>query len=300
MDSIGSLAISVAMVIGPILAYIPQYVSISKTNFAVPDVPVIPKSAAGSDCELLDDHPSAAHYLEAFSPLVSFILVISSVIRILYWILIRFELPLLLQAIIIVIVQLALIEVIVRKRTRYRNDWAEKHGKDDAFLRHDAYRDVYYYSVIGLLIILLFSIVPLIVILVLSSKEPPINWTLMNYIAEAVGYSALFLESTVVVPQVVHNHLYPDTACKGLSKELVASWFLFDGLKTWIYWYRSAPNPFIVSGCIQITFDFVIVLQMIKYHFYNRRANRAPQRSAQHVKFSASIQSVEYIPQRGI
>lgn len=96
MQSIVESALCVALIFGPILGYIPQYGEISRT-----------------------------HNTEGFSTLVCFILIASNILRAFFWILKRFELTLLFQSLVMIVAQLALLELIVRlnlKRRPHKQD----------------------------------------------------------------------------------------------------------------------------------------------------------------------------------
>lgn len=81
------IALSIFLIIGPIVGYIPQYYEILSTR-----------------------------NVEGFSTMVSFILLISNIIRILFWILKRFDITLLYQSIVMIVAQIALLELITRIR----------------------------------------------------------------------------------------------------------------------------------------------------------------------------------------
>jgi PQ loop repeat len=85
-----SAVVDAAMVFAPVLGYIPQYRDMARN-----------RSAAG------------------FSPLVSLILLVASVLRTFFWIAVRFETTLLLQALVMIFAQLVLVELVVRLNNQH-------------------------------------------------------------------------------------------------------------------------------------------------------------------------------------
>lgn len=81
--------ISVGMVIGPILGYIPQYLEIRKTN-----------------------------HTGKFSTIVCFILLTCNSLRIIWYFLVHYQKTLLIQSVVMIMAQIALLELIVRLKRR--------------------------------------------------------------------------------------------------------------------------------------------------------------------------------------
>lgn len=85
------LLLCLALIFGPIAGYIPQYMQIKAT-----------------------DNPAG------FSTLVCFILIVSNILRVFFWMLKGFELSLLFQSIVMIFAQLILLELIVGIKLRRR------------------------------------------------------------------------------------------------------------------------------------------------------------------------------------
>jgi hypothetical protein len=95
------LLLCAALVFGPIIGYIPQYQQI-----------------------LLTRNP------QGFSTLVCFILIAANLLRVFFWVLKRFEVSLLLQSFVMIMAQLALLELIVRINLQRRPNKSEEHNYD--------------------------------------------------------------------------------------------------------------------------------------------------------------------------
>lgn len=79
------LLLGLGMVVGPVLAFLPQYLQIQ---------------SSGSS--------------EGFSPLICFILLTANILKVFFWLQKRFEITLLLQSVFMIIAQLALLDLLVR------------------------------------------------------------------------------------------------------------------------------------------------------------------------------------------
>ncbi len=344
MDGVLEAALCTTIVLGPAIAYVPQYVAMARTHLPVRPEPVgasrapsaesvgkgeagglgeregtvapnatplvpqtqcahsAPESTIGgrgsdppsrmSTTPLVGEasRPKADSHRncspnEALSPMLSFILLTSNALRVLYWALVHFEISLLLQSGVVIVMQVALIELIVRKRREFRAHASPGSGPRDLF------GDVFWYGLASVGILFAFSAATLLGALYvlldarISGGSP--DWDRVSLLAEAVGYAALLSEATVCMPQMVRNWRMPDTACAGLRWELVACWVLGDAVKTVVVWVRKAPMPFIVSGVVQVAVDSVIVGQMVHYRMTHKRtrvvlavpdASRAPSR----------------------
>lgn len=87
------LLLCIALVFGPIVGYIPQYLEIRNSQ-----------NPAG------------------FSTLVCFILISSNILRVFFWVLKHFEITLLLQSVVMILAQVLLLELIVRLELQRRPD----------------------------------------------------------------------------------------------------------------------------------------------------------------------------------
>ena len=258
------------IVLGPAIAYVPQYVAMARTNLPVqperalasrapsdesaaklqPDGPPGEEHAGGSaaphptplvpDAQAVHSAPASTRACrgsdppsrtsttplvpegacakaeaprkrvspnEALSPMLSFILLTSNALRVLYWALVHFELSLLLQSGVVVVMQVALIELIVRKRREFRAQLSPGAGPRDLF------GDVFWYGLASVGILFAFAAATLLAALYvlldarLSGGRP--DWGRVSLLADVVGYAALLSEATVCMPQMVRNWRMP-------------------------------------------------------------------------------------------
>ncbi len=129
---------------------------------------------------------------------------------------------------------------------------------DDAFWELSNLK--HYTTLISTLAILMANIVLINLVFVEST-----------IVTEAVGFSALLLESTLAMPQLYRNHI--NKSCAGLSLELVAAWVIGDLFKTVLFISRGSPAPFILCGLIQLSVDFGVVFQLYIYSAYNKASH---------------------------
>lgn len=80
---------------------------------------------------------------------------------------------------------------------------------------------------------------------------------------EVIGYIALGIEATLVVPQIMRNARRHSTS--GLTLMLVLTWVLGDSIKLVYFILDKQPLPFKICTCVQLCLDFVIVLQLFLY-----------------------------------
>lgn len=224
---------AVGLAIGPILGYIPQYLDIKRTR----------------------------HY-QGFSSVICFILLTSNILRILSYILERFDLALLIQSILMIIVQLLILQLIVKLSSRDILPVNSITGSTGRVVLVDnrtflsafwAWKSFFHY----ILFLTCFTSVFGAIVLVeeLFFHSPLLRVTFL--------YLSTLIESTLCMPQVYRNWVNKSTA--GLNKSLVASWFGGDVFKLGYYIFSRAPTPFTVCAAIQISVDIIIAFQIFRY-----------------------------------
>lgn len=209
---------------------------------------------------ILDDHINISG--EAFSPLISFILILANMMRVLYWFLHRFDYSLLFQSLTLTVMQFLMIEIIVRKR-RQTIVLLGRFGLLKS--GHGNFRDILIYCTITMGILFICGTLTLIAIF---GRKSLISESVVFGITNAIGYASLMIESAVCMPQVIRNWRIPEIACVGLRWELVLCWVVGDSIKTGVIFHRKAPLPFIVSGIIQIIVDIIIIAQILFYRMF--------------------------------
>lgn len=187
--------IALFIIFGPVIGYIFQYFEIEKS----------PKG---------------------FSLPISYILLASNLLRILFWHYKRFEDILMYQSIVMILVQLILLRLVCRVR-QY------------SFKRH----------------IQVLSIFALSLYTLRNIKY--------SFLTELVGTLALLIESGLGIPQFFQNMKVKST--EGLDLRLVLTWMIGDLVKTALFIYRSSPFQFIACGIVQMSVDILILWQFIRY-----------------------------------
>eukprot|EP00741_Cyanophora_paradoxa_P011747 tig00020563_g11351.t1 len=213
----------VGMVFGQIVGYIPQYKTIKDT-----------KNTGG------------------FSLFVSFVLVIANICRLFFWYGKRFEMTLVYQSIVMIIMQLALVELVVRCR-RARGPAAEKAVIwDMKFSNFWAWDDFTSYVAFLVFVVMILAL--------LSAIFISFEW-----FYEGLGFIALGTESMLALPQFLRNYRNKSTA--GLSSFLIFSWLFGDFCKLVYFFVLSAgpvPPQFPLFALLGSALDGALVWQTLR------------------------------------
>ncbi|CAG8495290.1 3488_t:CDS:2 [Paraglomus occultum] len=78
-----------------------------------------------------------------------------------------------------------------------------------------------------------------------------------------LGYMALGIESTVPMPQAWEN--FRRQSVEGFSPLILLMWFFGDTFKTFYFLYTASPLQFILCGIVQLSVDSLVVFQFILY-----------------------------------
>ena len=84
-----------------------------------------------------------------------------------------------------------------------------------------------------------------------------------NAYVETIGFISLLIESFLGAPQAISNFQRRSTA--GMSLGMIGGWFLGDGFKTIWFIYKGEPFQFLMCGIIQLSFDVLILIQVLLY-----------------------------------
>lgn len=220
-----------AMIIGGVAPYIPQYRQIRKTQDA-----------------------------EGFSLYVCLALLIANTLRILFWFGKRYELPLLIQSIVMNLTMFIMIHLcvsvkkknqIIRARERIFTDMERKYFW--AWTDFQSYLDC---------------------MLVFSVGGAAITYLLIEFspFVEGIGFLAVFTEAMLGAPQIAKNHQNKST--EGMSVSMVVMWTCGDLFKTGYFIVREAPTQFWVCGSLQVMLDIIILLQVWMYRNNTAAARR--------------------------
>lgn len=213
---------SLAMIIGCVMPYVPQYATIYKT-----------RSCAG------------------FSTFVCLTLLLANILRIAFWFGHPFELPLLIQSIIMILAQILLLELCIRVKRQNLNGVQVKRTLFSSNLRWFwRWADLASYLEFLFIITILLSLA----VYFLIDCEPFI---------ETLGYCALVTESMLGLPQVIKN--YKNHSVQGMSLSMVLMWLAGDTFKTGYFISNAVPYQFWLCGLMQITIDLIIICQVCLY-----------------------------------
>ncbi|XP_053601530.1 solute carrier family 66 member 2 isoform X2 [Plodia interpunctella] len=246
-----------AMIVGGVAPYIPQYRQIKRTQDA-----------------------------EGFSLYVCLALLIANTLRILFWFGKRYELPLLIQSIVMNVTMFVMIHLcvnvqkknqIIRARERiftaHPDDtahWLDQRSglsgteKPHRFYDMDrryfwAWTDFQSY----LDCMLVFSVFGAAVTYLMIEFAP---------FVELIGFMAVFTEAMLGAPQIAKN--LQNKSTEGMSLSMVIMWTCGDIFKTVYFILREAPTQFWVCGALQVTLDVVILFQVWLYRHNTAAARR--------------------------
>ncbi|XP_035445757.1 solute carrier family 66 member 2 isoform X3 [Spodoptera frugiperda] len=220
-----------AMIVGGVAPYIPQYLQIKKTQDA-----------------------------EGFSLYVCLTLLVANTLRILFWFGKRYEIPLLIQSLVMNMTMFGMIHLcvnvrkknqIIRARERIFTDMERKYFW--AWTDFQSYIDC----------MLVFSVLGGAITYLLIEFSP---------FVELIGFLALFTEAMLGAPQIARNHKNKST--EGMSVCMVVMWTCGDLFKTTYFVLREAPPQFWLCGCLQVSLDIVILSQVWWYRHNTAAARR--------------------------
>lgn len=211
-----------AMIFGGMVPYIPQYREIKRTEDA-----------------------------EGFSLFVCLTLLVANTLRILFWFGKRYEIPLLIQSIVMNMTMLAMIHLCILVRSKNQII----RGRERRFTDFDrryfwAWTD--FMSYVDFM--LLFTIICSILMYLFIDHIP---------FVELVGFLAVFTEALLGLPQMLCN--YQNKSTEGMSLKMVVMWAMGDTFKTGYFLIREAPAQFWLCGGLQVCIDAFILCQVYWY-----------------------------------
>lgn len=217
-----SWSCSGAMMIGGVVPYVPQYREIQRTDNA-----------------------------DGFSTYVCLALLIANTLRIVFWFGHPFEIPLLLQSVIMNVAMLAMMQLCIKVRNRtqiipvkpnFFTDFDAKHFWEwTDFLSYLEFVATFT-AVMGVLMYFCLDVA---------------------IVVEAMGFLAVFTEAMLGAPQFYKNLMKKSTF--GMSKKMVFLWTFGDIFKTAYFVVQQAPVQFWVCGVLQVLIDLCILLQVLLY-----------------------------------
>lgn len=188
---------------------------------------------------------------EGFSLYVCLALLIANTLRILFWFGKRFELPLLLQSILMIITMLLMIRLCINIRAKNQIIKSRERVFTDLDIKFfwkwtDFQSYLNFILIFGMVcgaLMYLFLDVPIFV--------------------EVVGLLAVLTEAMLGVPQFIRN--CGNKSTEGMSVVMVMMWTCGDTFKTCYFIHREAPIQFGICGALQVLIDVSILLQVYLY-----------------------------------
>ncbi|XP_077049660.1 solute carrier family 66 member 2 isoform X2 [Siphateles boraxobius] len=206
------------LVFGGAVPYVPQYQEIQRTNNA-----------------------------EGFSTRVCLVLLIANILRIFFWIGKQFELPLLLQSVVMILTMLAMLHLCCSIQSSNRVSTKQHHITDLDFRYFWSWSSFEDYLVFCFAFMLLCAFITFLFL----------DWVLF---VEALGSLAVMFEAMLGLPQLLQN--YNNRSTRGMSIKMVLLWTAGDIFKTMYFVINESPTQFLVCGAVQILIDIAILLQI--------------------------------------
>ncbi|KAF8074763.1 hypothetical protein FPV67DRAFT_1474920 [Lyophyllum atratum] len=218
MSSWISTLASTGMAVGPPLVYADQAVSIIRK-----------KDSTG------------------FSHDVCAILLIANITRCFFWLGNRFEFALLVQSILMILAQLALLYICIHYRPGLSPEAFGGSRRPLSFWQWPTYTQ-YIEFLAG------FILCQAILFLILGRSEVFVS---------ILGFVALGLESTLPIPQLISN--YRQRSLYGFRMSTLVGWTGGDAFKTIYFFAQGSPLQFKVCAIFQLSIDCAIVVQRFLY-----------------------------------
>ena len=222
--SFGGFVSAVAMIIAPPLPFLAQYRQMQTT-----------RSSKG------------------FSRAGPLLLLASNALRLAFWFGKRYSLVLVIQSLVLIAVQLALLHlsVVVNSESHEKKRSSKP---DESFmnmlsniLEWDDF--MHYFMAFSV-----FSVSAVIIGLLFQN---------VSFIVELIGVVSVLAEAMLAVPQILQN--YREKSVEGVSPIMVGGWFLGDGFKTVYFIATGAPGQFVLCGLWQLCCDICLSVQFYMY-----------------------------------
>ena len=222
---------------------------------------------------------------KGFARFLCLLLLIANILRVFFWFGKKFSLPLLFQAIIVIISQIYLIHVYLeyqedlpmkteKTMNEYLTNWKETLSPKKIWNWND---EIEYYKFI-LFIIVFLSIICTVV----GTKN------IQFY--EILGTLSVSCETFIELPQIKENCMIKNT--KNLSGTMVFMWFVGDLFKTTYNFMYKSPMQMIIGGIIMNCEDIILSSQFLVYD-ENSFVNKIFQRRTKYVNLDEVKSSEE-------
>jgi len=182
-----------------------------------------------------------------FSRDVCAILILANITRCFFWLGNHFEIALLVQSILMIAAQLALLYICILFPPKLSPESLGSSTRPLSFWQWPTYAQ-YIEFLCGVIIF------QAILFLIFGRSEIFIN---------ILGFVALGLESTLPIPQLISN--YRQRSLYGFRLSTLVGWFGGDAFKTVYFFLQDSPLQFKVCGIFQLSIDIAIVVQRLVY-----------------------------------
>ncbi|XP_078720101.1 solute carrier family 66 member 2-like [Lampetra fluviatilis] len=227
MTTAWEYAASSAMVLGGAVPYLPQYLAIRRSGKT-----------------------------ENFSLHVCLVVLAANVLRVVFWVWKRFELPLLLQSVVMIAVMMAMLHVSTRGGNTGGggdNPSATRPRRLAALRVEDFWRWDSFWDFAACAAVLSMAAAASSACL---CRDSP--WAV-----EVLGAGALLCEAMLGAPQLHRIHRARSAA--GMSVAMVLLWLVGDVFKTFYFVANAAPLQFRACGVTQVCMDVAILAQVARY-----------------------------------
>ena len=189
---------------------------------------------------------------EGYSKLVSFILIVSFIFRIFFWIGKHFEISILFNAIFGLIVQLLLLRICLKFDTELQ--------KNDSLTRFLSIKDFWNWPYFMDYLFFVFFLSALI-----ATVSLIVGYNNKIYVF-MLGVITCIIESTCDVPQIYE--LYKSKNPYTVSYLMISFWLSGDVFKVSYYFCRDTPIQLILCGIFQLITDIILTSQIFYYRYF--------------------------------
>lgn len=209
---------------------------------------------------------------EGFSKFLSFILIISNVLRIFFWFGKKFEIALLFQSILMIIMQFVLIRECLKysnienKQSNENNFKDVKLGLKQFIINPTDIWEIKNFWNWPYIVDYVFFVSFFCLVLGFISHLIGLD---NHLFIEILGSAGACLEAIIGLPQIVQN--YKAKSTESLSDFMIYTWVVGDSIKTFYFLQTQAPLQLIISGLFQLTVDIMILGQIIYYRPKNTK-----------------------------
>jgi len=213
-----------AMMVGGVVPYVPQYIAIRSSGNT-----------------------------KGFSLYVCLALIVANILRILFWFGRHYEIPLLIQSILMNIAMFALIHLCVHVNSQDRIAGQYKEHVFTDFEPEHFWQWTDFQSYLECTVC--FVAVGSFVMYLMLKYDP---------FVETVGFLAVFTEAMLGMPQFYRN--FTNKSTYGMSLQMVLMWTCGDVFKTTYFYLRKTPPQFVICGMLQVMVDVAILTQVWLYY----------------------------------